>query len=129
MSWLTVFRMMKVNGGYRSPEDLRKTLLNPNPSPGQISPNDYVDRVRRIHLNDLENIPFFLASGFLFMFTNPSVLTMNILMYTYVITKILHFLAYITEKSHDLRATMWTPGSIIILFMTMRTLLFFATGI
>ena len=32
MSWLTVARMMQVNGGFRSPEDIKKTLLNPNPS-------------------------------------------------------------------------------------------------
>ena len=30
MSWLTVLRMMQVKGGYRSPEDLRQTLLNPS---------------------------------------------------------------------------------------------------
>lgn len=27
MSWLTVARMMQVNGGFRSPEDIRKTIL------------------------------------------------------------------------------------------------------
>jgi glutathione S-transferase len=28
MSWLTVARMMQVNGGFRSPEDIKKTILN-----------------------------------------------------------------------------------------------------
>ena len=32
-SWLTVARMIQVNGGFRSPEDLRKTPLNRNPDP------------------------------------------------------------------------------------------------
>ena len=36
MSWLTVVRMMQVNGGFRSPEDLRKTPLNPSPDPKQL---------------------------------------------------------------------------------------------
>ena len=31
MSWLTVARMMQVNGGFRSPEDIKKTILNPKP--------------------------------------------------------------------------------------------------
>ncbi len=44
MSWLTVYRMMRVNGGFRSPEDVRKTALNPQPSAKQLEPNDYVDR-------------------------------------------------------------------------------------
>ena len=47
MSWLTVFRMMHVKGGFRSPEDTRKTALNPEPSPKQLEPNEYVDRIRR----------------------------------------------------------------------------------
>jgi len=36
----------------------------------------------------------------------------------------LHFAAYFTGRTHDLRATLWTPGSLIILFMAGRTLLF-----
>ncbi|MGB8327497.1 MAG: MAPEG family protein [Steroidobacteraceae bacterium] len=72
MSWLTVVRMMRVKGGFRSPEDLRKTPLNPNPNPKQLEPDDRVDRIRRIHLNDLENLPFFLVAGFLYILTEPS---------------------------------------------------------
>ena len=72
MSWLTVVRMMKAKGGFRSPEDLRKTALNPHPDPVQLAPNDYVDRVRRIQLNDLENLPFFLVAGLLYVMTAPS---------------------------------------------------------
>jgi glutathione S-transferase len=123
MSWLTVARMMKVNAGFRSPEDLRRTRLNPAPRPEQLGPNDYVDRIRRIHLNDLENIPFFLVAGFLFVLTGPSLLLAQVLLYGYVVTRLLHFLAYLTEKTHDLRAALWTPGSLIILFMAGRTVL------
>ncbi len=71
MSWLAVARMMQVNGGFRSPEDIKKTILNPNPSAEQLAPNEYVDRIRRIQLNDLENLPFFLVAGFLFILTGP----------------------------------------------------------
>jgi glutathione S-transferase len=123
MSWLTVLRMMKVKGGYRSPEDIKKTALNPNPSEKQLAPNDYVERVRRIHMNDMENVPFFLLAGFLFIFTNPSLMAMQILMYTYVVTRILHFFAYLTEQIHDVRAALWTPGSLIILYMAVKILI------
>jgi glutathione S-transferase len=71
MSWLTVIRMMQVRGGLRSPEDLRKTPFNPEPNPKQLEPNEYVERVRRIQLNDLESLPFFLVAGFLYLFTEP----------------------------------------------------------
>lgn len=122
MSWLTVARMLKANGGFRSPEDLQKTPMNANPSPEQLAPNESVERIRRIHLNDLENIPFFLASGFLFVLTSPSLLLAQCLLYGYVVTRLLHFAAYLTARTHDLRATLWTPGSLIILYMTATTL-------
>ncbi|MCX5746769.1 MAG: MAPEG family protein [Proteobacteria bacterium] len=122
MSWLTVVRMMQVKGGYRSPEDLKQTLLNPTPDPKQLEPNAAVERIRRIHMNDLENIPFFLVAGLLFVLTDPSLLLARVLLYGYVGTRLLHFLAYFTGQTHDLRATLWTPGSLIILFMAGRTL-------
>ena len=33
--------------------------------------DDRVERVRRVHLNDLENIPAFVFVGFLFLNANP----------------------------------------------------------
>lgn len=123
MSWLTVFRMLQVNGGFRSPEDIKKTPANPNPNPQQLLPNEAVERVRRIHLNDLENIPFFLVSGFLFVLTQPSLWLAQALLYGYVVTRLLHFVAYFTGRIHDIRAVLWTPGSLIIFYMAGRTLL------
>lgn len=123
MSWLTVVRMMQVKGGYRSAEDLRRTPLNPNPDPKQLEPNETVERVRRIHMNDLENVPFFLAAGLLFVLTDPSLMLARVLFYGYVATRLLHFLAYLTARTHDMRAALWTPGSLIILYMAGSTLL------
>ncbi len=123
MSWLTVAQMTRVNGGYRSPEDAKKTLLNRKPNPTQTQPNDAVERIRRIHLNDLENIPFFLVAGLFFVLTSPSLLLAQVLLYGYVATRMLHFLAYLTARTHDTRAMLWTPGSLIIVFMAGRTLM------
>lgn len=122
MSWLTVLRMMQVKGGYRSPEDLRKTALNPEPRPEQLAPDDRVDRIRRIQLNDLENLPFFLVAGFLFVLTEPSLLLAQVMLYGYVLSRLLHFAAYLTARTHDTRATFWTLGSLILVFMTCWTL-------
>ena len=123
MSWLTVARMMSVKGGFRSPEDLRKTPLNPSPRPAQLEPDERVDRIRRIHLNDLENLPFFLAAGFLYVLSQPPLLLAQVLLYGYVVSRLLHFAAYLTARTHDTRATLWTIGSLILIFMTVRTLL------
>jgi glutathione S-transferase len=123
MSWLTVVRMMQVKGGFRSPEDLRKTPLNPTPDPKQLEPNERVERIRRIQMNDLENLPFFLVSGLLYVLTEPSLVLARVLFYGYVLSRLLHFAAYFTAQTHDMRATFWTVGSLILIFMTLRTLL------
>lgn len=118
MSWLTVYRMMKSNAGLRSPEDLRPSALNPRPDPSQLAVNDYVERIRRIQHNDLENVPFFLAAGALFVVSGPPLWLAQVLLYGYVLTRLLHFAAYLTAQLHDVRAALWTPGSLIIVFMS-----------
>jgi glutathione S-transferase len=122
MAWATVWKMMRVKGGYRAPEDARKTPLNPAPRAGQTDPDERVERFRRIHQNDLENVPFFLAAGFLYVLTDPAHWLAQTLFYGYAASRFLHFWAYATAKSHDLRATFWTIGVLIIMFMAARTL-------
>ena len=122
MSWLTVIRMLSENAGFRAPEDLKKTPLNRTPDPVQLQPNERVERVRRIMMNDLENVPFFLAAGFLFILTGPSLLLAQWLLYGYVASRLIHFLVYFTGQIHEIRATFWTIGSVIIVFMTVWVL-------
>ena len=123
MSWLTVARMMQTNAGLRSPEDLKKTPLNRNPDPKQLEPNEKVERIRRIQMNDLENLPYFLVAGFLYILTEPSLLVARVLLFGYVASRLLHFGAYLTARTHDTRATLWTIGSLTLVYITGRTLL------
>jgi glutathione S-transferase len=123
MSWLTVVRMMQEKGGFRSPEDIRKTPLNPAPDPRQLEPNERVERIRRIQQNDLENLPFFLVAAGLYILTGPPLWLAQLLLYGYVASRLLHFAAYFTARTHDTRATLWTVGSLILIFMTVRVLL------
>ena len=123
MSWLTVLRMMQVKGGFRSPEDLKKTPFNPAPHSKQLEPDERVERIRRIMMNDLENVPFFLIAGFLYVLTHPSLPAAQWLLYGYVVSRLLHFAAYITGQIHEVRATFWTVGSLILIFITVRTLM------
>ena len=123
MSWLTVFRMLQLNGGFRSPEDLRQTRLNPRPDAAQLQPNERVERVRRIQMNDLENLPYFFVAGLLYVFTDPKLWLAQCLFYGYVATRLAHFAAYLTAQTHDLRATLWTPGSLILIYMSVMVLL------
>ncbi len=57
------------------------------------------------------------------MLTDPSPLLARGLFFGYVVTRLLHFAAYLTARTHDTRAMLWTPGSLIIVFMAGRVLL------
>jgi glutathione S-transferase len=120
--WVTVYRMMKIGGGWATAEDLRPGLINPKPDPEQLETNDYVDRSRRMHRNDLENIPAFLACGLLFVTAGPSLLLANILMYAFVVTRLAHSIAYATRQSHEVRATFYTIGSVCVIVMAIYVL-------
>ena len=120
--WMTVYRMIKVKGGFRSPEDLKKSPANPTPHPAQLEPNEYVERSRRINQNDLESIPGFLVAGLLFVLAEPPLLLAQALFGIYVIFRLLHFLAYSTAQLHDIRATLWTPASLVVLMMVLYVL-------
>jgi len=121
--WMTVFRMMKARGGFRSPEDAKKSPLNPKPDAGQLEVNEYVDRSRRINLNDLESIPGFLAAGFLFVLAQPPLLLAQILIWTYVVSRAAHLVAYVTAQLHDVRAFCWTWSSLSVIGMAVYVLI------
>ena len=122
MSWLTVVRMMQEKSGFRAPEDTRKTLFNPEPNATQTSPNERVERVRRIQQNDLESLPFFLVAGLLFVLTGPPLMLARILLYGFVVARLLHFAAYLGARDHETRATFWSLSSLILIFITGWTL-------
>ena len=120
--WMTVYRMLKSDAGLASPEDLQVGLINRNPRPEQLELNDYVDRSRRMHRNDLENIPAFLACGLIFVAVGPSALLANILMYSFVGARLVHTIAYATKQSHEVRATLYTIGSAVVIIMAVYVL-------
>lgn len=120
--WMTVYRMMKSGEGLVNPEDIQKGPFNPDPSPEQLEVNDYVDRSRRMHRNDLENIPAFLAVGLIYVAIAPPLWLAQALMYGFVIARACHAVAYATRQIHEVRATFYTVGSLIVIFMALHVL-------
>lgn len=120
--WMTVWRMMRSGEGLVSPEDLRPGPLNRAPDPRQLAVSDYVDRSRRMHRNDLENIPAFWIAGLLFVATDPALWLAQVLMYGFVAARAAHFVAYATGQSHEVRATFYTVGSLIVMAMAVLVL-------
>src|SRR3989442_6831979 len=58
--------LRNLRGGHLNPEDYRFRGRTPRP------PDELVERVRRAHHNDVENIPVFLAVGLLFALSGGS---------------------------------------------------------
>jgi len=127
-AWITVYRMIKVNGGFLHPEDIKKTPFNPNPSVDQLKPDPDFERSRSLHRNDTENIPIFRVAGFLFTLTQPALWATQTLMYGYVVSRLLHSYALGTAKTHELRAVFFSIGSLIVIGMSLYTLIFALKG-
>lgn len=121
--WMTVYRMLRVKGGFRSPEDARNSPINRQPDASQLAPNEYVERSRRINLNDLESIPAFLVAGLLLVLVEPPLLLAQILIWMYVIARAAHFVAYLTAQIHDIRAFCWTWSSLAVIGMALYVLI------
>lgn len=120
--WMTVWRMMSAGGGWASPEDLRPGPLNRAPDPSQLAPNDSVERSRRMHRNDQENIPAFWAAGLALVAVNPALWVAQVLMYGFVLARAAHALAYGTAQSHEVRSIFYTIGSVIVIAMALWVL-------
>ena len=120
--WVTVWQMQRTGGGLASPEDLRAGLYNPAPDPRQLEVDDRVDRSRRIHRNDLENIPAFWAAGLALVVVAPPLWLAQVLMYGFVLARALHTLFYATAQSHELRSIPYTVGSVIVIVMAVWVL-------
>jgi len=120
--WVTVYRMIKSDAGLVTPEDLRRTPLNKSPRPDQLDPNDYVERSRRMHRNDLENIPAFWVAGLLFVLAGPPPWLANLLFFGFVAARLAHASAYATARDHEMRATFYTFGSVTVIVMAVWVL-------
>lgn len=69
MSWLTLVQRRKNMVPSPNPEDFR--MLNIQMDEKKLEPNQDVERVRRCHLNDLENVIPFVLVGLLYVTTKP----------------------------------------------------------
>ncbi len=120
--WATVALMVRTDSGLLNPEDLRPTVANRNPRPEQLDPNPAVERSRRMQRNDLENIPAFLAIGLLFVTMEPPLWLAVLLFAVFVLARLAHTFAYATAQSHEIRATFFSVGSLVVMLMALWVL-------
>jgi uncharacterized MAPEG superfamily protein len=100
---------------YASPEDYRFQGQEPS---GRSDPE--VERARRAHRNDLENILPFLAIGPIYVLSGPSPLGAWICFAGFTTARILHTLFYLRESMPH-RTVAYTAGFAITLWMVLAS--------
>ena len=101
---------------YASPEDYRVQGLAP-----RSTVDEQVERVRRAHRNDLENVLPFFVVGFLFLLTRPSLRAAAIYLVVYLVARILHSVFYISGLQPH-RTIAFAAGGALTLAMIVQTL-------
>ncbi|KAJ7329216.1 hypothetical protein JRQ81_015390 [Phrynocephalus forsythii] len=118
MSVATAFFRMK-NKAFANPEDvvrygkeeIAKKYLRTDPD---------VERVRRAHLNDLENIVPFLFIGFFYSFSGAGLSTALLHYRIFLGSRIFHTVSYLVPLPQPCRALSWLAGYLVTFSMMYR---------
>ncbi|XP_037072127.1 microsomal glutathione S-transferase 1-like [Pollicipes pollicipes] len=105
----------------------KKIFANPEDAKGlqgKVKLDDPdVERVRRAHLNDLENILPFLIICPLYLATGPNAWMATMLMRGFAATRIIHTFVYLNVVPQPSRGLAFMVGLGITIYMTVQTLL------
>merc|ERR1711953_1492596 len=93
---------------------------------GNAGPNEDVERVRRAHLNDLENILPFFCLSILYIFTEPALSTATLLFRIFAACRIVHTVAYVLPLPQPTRTLSFFGGVAVNYYMAFNILATFA---
>lgn len=102
-------------GVYLTPEDYKFTGKE------QAGRDEFIERTRRIHRNDLENILPFLVIGLIFAFTGVSGTTAAWLFGIFTAARVAHTLAYLVSLQ-PWRTLLYEIGNVVLFIITIWTL-------
>ncbi|XP_030625027.1 microsomal glutathione S-transferase 1.2 [Chanos chanos] len=101
-----------VVGLAKTPEERKKMLQS----------NQDVERVRRCHQNDLENIIPFVLIGLLYTLTGPDLSIALLHFRAFVCSRLFHTVSYVLALPQPSRALSWMVGMAVTISMAYRTL-------
>ncbi|GBP78294.1 Microsomal glutathione S-transferase 1 [Eumeta japonica] len=124
LATLTSMRRMS-KGVFSNPEDVALK------SKGKVKLDDPdVERVRRAHLNDLENIPAFWVLGALYASTAPAAAWATLLFRAYAAGRVLHTLVYAVKPlPQPARALAYLVPYAIMWYMGIQVILHYRTAL
>ncbi|XP_023020559.2 microsomal glutathione S-transferase 1 [Leptinotarsa decemlineata] len=119
MTILTTLQRIK-NKSFANEEDAKNFK-------GKVRVVENVERVRRAHLNDVENIPLFFVGAFIYTLTNPSEYVAKSLFLAYTVARIVHTFVYaVYVVPQPARMLSFAAGNFIMSYMVIKGLINFA---
>ncbi|XP_063441140.1 microsomal glutathione S-transferase 1-like [Mytilus trossulus] len=110
MSGLTAINRFRYTA-FVNPEDF---INSKKPLEERKAPiNSTVERIRRCHLNDLENVIPFVLIGFLYVCTKPNPGTALLHFRTFAAFRIFHMFAYLIPLPQPSRALGFLVGAVV----------------
>jgi len=124
---ICLFKMTLMSGLTSINRLRRKVFANPEDAAGfggdKVILNDpVVERIRRCHLNDMENIYVFVLLGFFYCFTMPSYRTAVWIFRIFTISRFAHVFVYLTEAQQPRRFLTFLVGWICCCVMVAHIL-------
>merc|ERR1711992_161149 len=114
MSFLTARQRFRT-GVFISSEDAKQ--------PGtKTGVHEDVERVRRAHLNDMENILPFFCLAILYIFTEPALSTATLLFRIFAACRIVHTIAYVLPLPQPTRTLSFFGGVAVNYYMAFNIL-------
>lgn len=112
----------------------RGSLLNPEDAKivrGKVKHDDpVVERIRRAHLNDLENIPAFWVLGALYLTTGPVTAWATLLYRVFAASRIIHTIVYaIIPLPQPTRGLTFVVTLSINVYMAVQVIMHYSTAI
>ncbi len=109
----TVRRRRRV---FATPEDYKLQGMS-----ASDAADEDIERARRAHRNDLENILPFLGVGLVYALTSPSMLGAQISFIGFTAARVLHSLFYMLQMQPH-RSIVFTVGFVLMLWMVIASL-------
>ncbi|XP_018417895.1 PREDICTED: microsomal glutathione S-transferase 1 [Nanorana parkeri] len=112
---------------YANPEDAA-SISKGGDLKKYVRTDETVERVRRCHLNDIENIVPFVGLGLVYALSNPDLSTALLHFRIFAGSRILHSISYLTPLPQPSRALTFLVGYIVnvsMAYATLRSIFYF----
>ncbi|XP_066489946.1 microsomal glutathione S-transferase 1 [Tiliqua scincoides] len=120
MSLITAFYRMKKKA-FANPEDAG-SLGKGDAAKKFVRTDPDVERLRRCHLNDIENILPFILIGFFYSISGVSLATATLHYRIFFASRIFHTIAYLVPLPQPCRALAWFTGYLVTFSMVYKLL-------